>query len=428
VKHFGDITKIHGYDVPPVDIITGGSPCQDLSVAGKRAGLEGERSGLFMDQIRIVKEMRNESYRRLSDRGADYDIRDIKPRMLVWENVAGAFTSGNPRGADFKAVLEEIVKIVCKECPDIPIPKEGWHYAGCIDGMGDDGTPFSISWRLHDAQYWGVPQRRRRVCVVADFGGNTASKLLFELWGKTEQSNPDIPIADIGNESEPEVQSERQGLSRNTEESGNEGEGVTGTSENDIGETISFQERAGKPGGVKEYSSNESEQELSLPSTTNQSSIQDNSVCYGFEPGTARRLNPESRFSEEISPTLRANMGDNQASVCYGISPYDSGAMKSSNPHSGIYEAQTTRTLDPNGGNPNCNQGGMAVVSVDRSSTVNEGRTNALLSDDKDNPNICYGLDRASFNQGKNAKYNFAVEEEIAQPLVARGPGGVMTP
>lgn len=115
-------------------------------------------------------------------------------------------------------------------------------------------------------------------------------------------------------------------------------------------------------------------------------------------------------------------------SVCYGISPYNSNAMESDNPNSGIYEAQTTRTLDPNGGNPNCNQGGIAVVSVNRGLTINEDRTNALLSDDKDNPNICYGLDRASFNQGKNAKYDFAVEEEIAQPLVARGPGGVMTP
>jgi site-specific DNA-cytosine methylase len=274
MKHFGDITKIHGYDVPPVDIITGGSPCQDLSVAGKRAGLAGERSGLFMDQIRIVKEMRDESKRRLSIRGADYDIRYIKPRYMVWENVAGAFSSGNPKGADFQAVLEEICKVVCKDVPPIPIPKEGWHYAGNLDGVGDDGTPFSVSWRLHNAQWWGVPQRRRRVCVVADFGGNTASKLLFELWGKTEQSNTDIPIADFRNESEPEVQFERQSVSGNIKESGNEGEGVTGTSENNIGETISFQERAGKPGGVKASSYNESEQERCQPSITNPSSIQ----------------------------------------------------------------------------------------------------------------------------------------------------------
>lgn len=174
MKHFGDITKIHGDQVPIVDIITGGSPCQDLSVAGKRAGLAGERSGLFMEQMRIVKEMRNESKRRLSISGSDYDIRCVKPRYMVWENVAGAFSSGNPKGADFRAVLEEIVKVVVKEIPDIPIPEKGWPYSGCIEGMGDDGTPFSIAWRLHDAQYWGVPQRRKRIALVADFGGNTA--------------------------------------------------------------------------------------------------------------------------------------------------------------------------------------------------------------------------------------------------------------
>ena len=181
MQHLGDITKIHGNEVPIVDIITGGSPCQDLSVAGKRAGLAGERSGLFMEQMRIVKEMRNESKRRLSVRGTDYDVRHIKPRFMVWENVAGAFSSGNPKGADFKAVLEEICKVVVKEVPDIPIPEKGWSYAGCIEGVGDDGTPFSIAWRLHDAQYWGVPQRRKRIALVADFGGNTAPPILFEF-------------------------------------------------------------------------------------------------------------------------------------------------------------------------------------------------------------------------------------------------------
>lgn len=165
----------------------------------------------------------------------------------------GAFSSGKPKGADFQAVLQEICKVVCKNCPSIPIPKEGWHYAGNLDGVGDDNTPFSISWRLHDAQYWGVPQRRRRVCVVADFGGNTASKLLFELWGKTEQNNPDIPITDIGNESEPEVQFERQSLPGNTEKSRNKGEGITGTSKNNLGKAISFQERGVNQVAEKEY-------------------------------------------------------------------------------------------------------------------------------------------------------------------------------
>lgn len=223
MKHFGDITKIHGDKVPIVDIITGGSPCQDLSIAGKRAGLAGERSGLFMEQIRIVKEMRNESKRRLSIQGTDYDLRHIRPRYMVWENVAGAFSSGTPKGADFRAVLEEIIKVVVKEIPDIPIPEKGWSYAGCIEGMGDDGCPFSIAWRLHDAQYWGVPQRRKRIALVADFGGISASKILFEcksLSGNTEQS-----------------EQERKTTSCDT------GEGSD--------KAISFQERAGCAGGGK---------------------------------------------------------------------------------------------------------------------------------------------------------------------------------
>lgn len=118
MKHLGDITKIHGYDIPPVDIITGGSPCQDLSVAGKRAGLEGERSGLFMEQIRVVKEMR--------DATANDDIRLVKPRYMVWENVPGAFSSN--KGSDFQAVLTEIVRIVCPEAPDVPMPAK---WGGC---------------------------------------------------------------------------------------------------------------------------------------------------------------------------------------------------------------------------------------------------------------------------------------------------------
>ena len=199
IKHFGDITKINGHNVPMVDIITGGSPCQDLSVAGLRKGLqhadlgdaETTRSGLFMDQIRIVKEMRNESRKQLEKSGAVFTVRDIKPRFMVWENVAGAFSSGRPSGGDFQAVLEEICKVVRSECPVVPIPKDGWPSAGNLDGVGDDGTPFSICWRLHDAQYWGVPQRRRRIALIADFGGSSASEILFEpysLQGNSKQS------------------------------------------------------------------------------------------------------------------------------------------------------------------------------------------------------------------------------------------------
>ncbi len=183
--HLGDITKISGYDVPIVDVITGGSPCQDLSVAGKRAGLAGERSGLFMEQMRIVKEMRS---RYVRDTGRTGVL--VRPRYMVWENVPGAFSSGSPKGADFQAVLEEIVGVVCKEAPPVPVPKEVWPKAGCISGVGDSGCAFSIAWRVHDAQFWGVPQRRKRIALVADFGGLSAPEILFERKGLSGDSEP----------------------------------------------------------------------------------------------------------------------------------------------------------------------------------------------------------------------------------------------
>ena len=194
MKHLGDISKINGYEVPIVDIVTGGSPCQDLSVAGKRAGLDGERSGLFMEQIRIIKEMREHDKR---NRGADVDIRLLRPRYMVWENVPGAFSSN--QGEDFRCVLEETARVVDK---DTVIPKlankQKWTPSGCILGDG-----WSIAWRVHDAQFWGVPQRRKRIALVADFGGHTAPEILFErksLQGDSEESR-----------------SERQGIAEATE-------------------------------------------------------------------------------------------------------------------------------------------------------------------------------------------------------------------
>lgn len=177
MKHFGDITKINGAEVPIVDIITGGSPCQDLSVAGKVAGLEGDRSKLFLDQIRVVKEMRDECIRQLRVRGADDDIRLLKPRFMVWENVPNALSSpGKDRvGEDFRVVLEEIAKIADQNAI-IPRFENGkWSQSGCI--LADR---WSIAWRVHDAQFWGVPQRRKRLCLVADFTGQSAGEILFE--------------------------------------------------------------------------------------------------------------------------------------------------------------------------------------------------------------------------------------------------------
>ena len=170
MKHLGDITKINGAEIEAVDVITGGSPCQDLSIAGKRAGLAGARSGLFMEQIRIVKEMREHD----RENGRTGDM--VRPRYMVWENVPGAFSSN--KGRDFAAVLEEIIRIAEPEAPDIEVPEKGWNTWG---GYHDEvGGRWSVAWRVHDAQHWGVPQRRRRISIVADFGGDTAGEILFE--------------------------------------------------------------------------------------------------------------------------------------------------------------------------------------------------------------------------------------------------------
>lgn len=166
----GDITKLSGYTLPPVDIITGGSPCQDLSVAGARAGLDGERSRLFLEQIRIVKEMRD------ADRERGRSALLVRPRWMVWENVPGAFSSGEPKGEDFRRVLEEIVRI---KRSDVHVPRP---HGGRFEPAGRIllGADFSLAWRVLDAQYWGVAQRRRRIFLVADFAGRSAPKILFD--------------------------------------------------------------------------------------------------------------------------------------------------------------------------------------------------------------------------------------------------------
>ena len=166
MNHLGDITKIKGNEAPIVDCIIGGSPCQDLSMAGKRAGLAGARSGLYMEQIRLIKEMRE------NDRMHGRTGVDIRPRYMVWENVPGAFSTN--QGQDFAAVLEEAIKVAEPKAPNVPVPEKGWPTSGCI--VGDN---WSVAWRVLDAQFWGVPQRRRRIALVADFGGQSAPEILF---------------------------------------------------------------------------------------------------------------------------------------------------------------------------------------------------------------------------------------------------------
>lgn len=170
MPHHGDIRYMNGGKVEAVTVIAGGSPCQDMSVAGQRAGLDGSRSNLFHEQIRIIKEMREH------DRKAGRTGKYIRPRFMVWENVPGAFSSN--KGKDFQAVLQAIVSVT-DDTATVPLPPKGkWQSAGCI--MGDT---YSIAWRTLDAQYWGVPQRRKRIYLVADFGGGTAPKILFEREG-----------------------------------------------------------------------------------------------------------------------------------------------------------------------------------------------------------------------------------------------------
>ena len=370
MDHLGDITQIKGDCVPIVDIVTGGSPCQDLSVAGKRAGLDGERSGLFMEQIRIVKEMREHDR---ADRRTNVDIR---PRYMVWENVPGAFSSN--KGEDFRCVLEETAKIGC-ESATIPRPANGkWNKSGCIVGDG-----WSIAWRLHDAQFWGVPQRRKRICLLADFNGDTAPKILFELFRETECHDSNQVVMDIRDKSESEVQSVSEGLPRNTEpceqtrkETTEDARECTDSASSYTlkirggREIDSLGKRAGKGALIQ------TELSATLGVAQDQTLIQTERKC-------------ESPNGGIISPPLDAHYylgcgargGVEREVVCIGNGQADQ-----------LKESDKVGAL-------NCMHDQQAVMT--------------------------YGLDRAAYNQGKNAKYNFSVEQEKIGAQIAKGPGAV---
>lgn len=304
--HLGDITKIDGKRIEPVDVIVGGSPCQDLSIAGKRAGLAGERSGLYMDQIRIIKEMRDADHQR----GRPDEL--CRPRYMVWENVPGAFSS--QKGADFAAVLEEVIRVVEPKAPDVPVPEKGWPTAGCLyDEMGR----WSVAWRVHDAQFWGVPQRRRRIALVADFGGLSAPEVLFE----------------------------RKGLRGDSAPSGKTRKGTAGDAKDCTGADDRAGESAGAGGDGRL-----------------------DAVSGGFchESAKARSIG----WAEELAPTLTAGVAPGVVSALnnqrvFNIGSYHSNAWKSDNPHSGVYETEVSKTLDAlNCGYPACNQGGTAIVAI----------------------------------------------------------------
>lgn len=316
MKHLGDITKLSGFEVPPVDCVTGGSPCQDLSVAGKRAGLAGERSGLFMEQIRLIKEMREH------DRNIGRSGWAIRPRYMVWENVLGALSSN--KGEDFRAVIEETIHIVDKDAVIPGPPKEGWHKSGVIVGDG-----WSIAWRCHDSQFHGVPQRRKRICLLADFNGDAAPRILFDpqLWRISEDPKPYEIISDSGEKSRSKVQPKCKGLQGNPKQGGETREGsAEGIREgtNSASKCLNALDAQSKRiqsvyclQGGGETSQNSQGSNINKDVSFTLNAMDRHGVVYGIEPGAAQRMNPENRISEELSPTLRSNMGDNQVAVAY---------------------------------------------------------------------------------------------------------------
>ena len=382
MKHYGDVAKMDGGKIEPVDIITFGSPCQDMSIAGRREGLDGSRSSLFYEAVRIVKEMRCATDGRY-------------PRYIVWGNVPGAFSSN--KGADFQSVLEKICSIKGYEID--PARPAKWPAAGEI--VADD---FSLAWRVFDAQYWGVPQRRKRIYLVADFAGGSAGKILFESEGVSGYT--------------PQGFRPWQGAARAFAE----GAGASGCvclndqggSRMDVTEDVAATLRAenhghppcvmGAAGFCTEHSAQargigyEKETSPTLRAGTVPAAVYENhsqDTRYTGPLETAPTVNAtygmggnNQPFVVETPKTLKIRSGcegggkgaliqDNKSATLgcnndqalfvpkvYGICSKDSNAMKSDNPKSGFYEAETSRCLDANGGNPTCNQGGMAVVAL----------------------------------------------------------------
>lgn len=325
--HLGDITKIHGDQIEPVDCITFGSPCQDLSIAGRRAGLAGGRSGLFVEAVRIIKEMRKAT-------------NGMYPTFAIWENVPGAFSSNG--GEDFRVVLEELARV---EQPDaiVPRPPRGgrWSKAGAIAGAG-----WSLAWRQLDAQHWGVPQRRKRIALVADFGGQRASEILFERTSLSRHPDEGIP-----------TWKSVAGLAKNCA-AGNDRVVAEGGGRN---AAYTLKIRSGCAGGGKGAL-------VQTEKTGTLSTLQDQTL---FQPVYCLAGNIIDRsetaganglgVKENKSYTL--NTVDRPA-VAYSINPLASNSMKSANPHSGFNETNVSRTLDCSDQNPAKNQGGLAIVQA----------------------------------------------------------------
>lgn len=333
MKHLGDITKIT--NAPAVDCIIGGSPCQDLSQAGLRKGLSGARSGLFMEQVRIIKEMRRESERSLR---TNINVRPC--RFAVWENVPGAFSSN--KSEDFRAVLEEFCRI-CDSTVSIPRPAKGkWQPAGCILGDG-----WSLAWRTHDAQYWGVPQRRRRISVLLDMDGWLAPEILFqERGGEAERAYQDELVAGAGTRCQQEVLAFRESLSRHYQQS-----------------------NAQRQGAASSAGSGPAQHDT------------DGAVICCIEGNGQRDSHRGDGYA--VTDTMYTLNTVEHHAVAYNIGSYASNSMMSANPQSGIQEIDTVRTLDMNGGNPACNQGGTMIVYDARGN--GDGATVPTITGDHEN-------------------------------------------
>ena len=456
MEHLGDISKINGGDIEPVDIISFGSPCQDMSVAGKRDGLDGSRSSLFYEAIRIVKEMRCKT--------------DGKyPRFIVWENVPGAFSSN--KGEDFKAVLETICSV--KGDFDIPEPPKGkWAGAGHI--MADD---FDIAWRTVDAQFWGVPQRRKRIYLVADFAERCAGKILFESEGVSGYTPQGFKSwQDLAGTSESGTGASSYGIDgyngavddvsatlrvncgiatgRNgvmvLNDQGGElmdvTEGVTCTLraesphppvvfENHSQDTRYKDTGEVAPTGAATYGMGGNNQPFVVqPPKT----LKIRSGCEGGGKGAL--------IQDNLSATLATNNDQTLfVPVAYGICSKDSNSMKSENPNSGFYEADTSRCLDGNGGNPACNQGGIAVVDESKTYALQGsmigrkdengpqgdgiGEDASFTLNTVDRHAVVYAIDRESFNCGQNFARNLGISEDgVNSTLKATGPDAVAVP
>ena len=394
VRHYGDVSSVSGAELPPVDIITFGSPCQDMSIAGKRSGLDGSRSSLFYEAIRIVKEMR------CATNGE-------KPRFIVWENVPGAFSSN--KGADFKAVLQSVIG-VAEPCAEVPAPdQKGWPDADYY--LGDR---WSVAYRVLDAQGWGVPQRRKRIYLVADFAGQSAPKVLFESEGVSGYSAAGFRA----------WQRAASGAEGGAGAAGSSGGGIVLNDQGgacmdvseDVTGTLRAQEHGHPPcvmeaaGFCTEHSANarsigyEEERSPTLragvvpaaialenhPTDSRVKIAEDGMVqTLPARMGTGGGNVPLLMEAEEVKApvTLKirsgcegggkgaiwqkgksATLGCNNDQTlfvpepkAYGICSKASHSMLSDNPYSGFYEAETSRTLDGNGGNPTCAQGGVAI-------------------------------------------------------------------